>query len=363
MIPQLFEAWSCKSLSVANRIVMAPMTRKKSADGIPGPDVAAYYRRRAEGGVGLIITEGTTIDRAGASFDANIPNLHKSQSLAGWQHVVDEVHAAGAKIAVQLWHAGSQRPPESGPIVSARSEAPSAVAAHVDAMSDKAIADTIDAFARAAAVAQQIGFDAVELHGAHGYLIDQFIWLDINRRTDGYGGSRLARTRFAIEVIKAVRASVGPDYPVSLRFSQWKLQDYDAKIAATPHELETVLVPLAEAGVDIFHASTRRFWQPEFAGSDLNLAGWARKLTGLPSITVGSVGLEGGDVIDALRGGEPVARNAPLDEIGERLSRGEFDLVAVGRALLVDPDWPLKMKNNRNGDLMPFDRSALATLA
>jgi 2,4-dienoyl-CoA reductase-like NADH-dependent reductase (Old Yellow Enzyme family) len=363
MIPQLFEAWSCKSLSLANRIVMAPMTRKKSPGGVPGPEVAAYYRRRAEGGVGLIITEGTTIDRAAASFDANIPNIHDSRSLAGWRHVVDEVHAAGGKIAVQLWHAGSQRPPESGPIGNARSEAPSAVAAHVDAMSDEAVADTVDAFARAANVARQIGFDAVELHGAHGYLIDQFLWQGTNRRADRYGGSRLARTRFAVELIEAVRASVGPDYPVSLRFSQWKLQDYDAKIATTPHELEAILAPLAQAGVDIFHASTRRFWEPEFAGSDLNLAGWARKLTGLPCITVGSVGLEGGDVIDALQGGEPVARNAPLDGIGERLSRGEFDLVAVGRALLVDPDWPLKMKSDRSGDLMPFDRSALATLA
>jgi 2,4-dienoyl-CoA reductase-like NADH-dependent reductase (Old Yellow Enzyme family) len=363
MIPHLLKPWSCKTLSLENRIVMAPMTRKKSPQGVPGPDVAAYYRRRAEGGVGLIITEGTTVDRQAASFDSNIPNIHDPVSIAGWKNVVSEVHAAGGKIFVQLWHAGSLRPMGSGPNPDARSEGPSATTEHIDAMSDEAIADTVESFGRAAATAQQIGFDGVEIHAAHGYLIDQFLWSESNRRTDRYGGTAQGRTRFASEIVKAVRASVGPGYVISLRISQWKLQDYDAKVASNPKELEAILTPLADAGIDIFHGSARRFWDPAFSGSDLSLAGWTREITGLPSITVGSVGLEGGDVIGALRGGPDRATAVSLADVERRMAMGEFDLVAVGRALLVDPLWLQKVRDNRLESLSPFDRSALLTLA
>src|SRR5690606_31751349 len=136
----------------------------------------------------------------------------------------------------------------------------------------------VAAFAQAAADARALGFDAVEVHGAHGYLIDQFFWEGTNRRDDAYGGSIANRTRFAAEIIAAIRARVGADLPIILRFSQWKLQDYHARLVNSPTELEQFLTPLAEAGVDLFHCSTRRFWEPEFAGSDLTLAGWTRKL-------------------------------------------------------------------------------------
>ena len=128
-------------------------------------------------------------------------------------------------------------------------------------MTEHDIAETIRAFAQAAGEAKALGFDAVEIHGAHGYLIDQFFWHPTNQRTDRYGGQTLAeRSRFATELIRAVRKAVGPDFPISLRISQWKLQDYAAKLATTPQEMEAWLVPLAEAGVDIFHCSQRRFW-------------------------------------------------------------------------------------------------------
>jgi 2,4-dienoyl-CoA reductase-like NADH-dependent reductase (Old Yellow Enzyme family) len=135
--------------------------------------------------------------------------------------------------------------------------------------------------------------DGVEIHGAHGYLIDQFFWEGSNRRDDEYGGDLAGRSRFAIELIQAVRAAVGPDFPIIFRFSQWKQQDYTARLVQTPQALAAFLQPLSEAGVDIFHCSTRRFWEPEFDGSELNLAGWTRQLTGKPTITVGSVGLDG----------------------------------------------------------------------
>lgn len=135
----------------------------------------------------------------------------------------------------------------------------------------------IAAFAQAADDAKRIGFDGIELHGAHGYLIDQFFWGKTNRRTDRYGGDLVDRTRFAVEIVKACRRAVGPDYPIALRFSQWKSSDYTAKLAETPDELARFLAPLANAGVDIFHCSTRRCWESEFIGSDLNLAGWTKK--------------------------------------------------------------------------------------
>jgi 2,4-dienoyl-CoA reductase-like NADH-dependent reductase (Old Yellow Enzyme family) len=214
----------------------------------------------------------------------------------------------------------------------------------------------IAAYASAAADARRIGFDAVELHGAHGYLIDQFQWQGTNARTDIWGQDR---SLFATRVVAAVRAAIGPDFPLILRLSQWKQQDYATRLAASPQALADWLNPLAEVGVDIFHCSQRRFWEPEFEGSPLNFAGWARKLTGRPTITVGSVGLSGEFI--AGFGGEQ-SHPAPLDDLVARLAAEEFDLVAVGRALIVDPDWAEKVRAGRR-DFAPFDRSALASLA
>ena len=163
-----------------------------------------------------------------------------------------------------------------------------------------------------------------------------------------------------VEVIKAVRDGVGDDIPVILRLSQWKLQDYAARIAETPDQMAEWLSPLSEAGVDVFHCSQRRFWEPEFDGSDLNFAGWAKKLTGKPTITVGSVGLDGEFI--AAFGGE-ASQPASLDGLLRRLEAEEFDLVAVGRALLADPQWVAKVRDGRTDELQNFERSALMSLS
>jgi len=168
------------------------------------------------------------------------------------------------------------------------------------------------------------------------------------------------RSRFAEELIRAVRKAVGPDFVIGLRVSQWKLQDYAARLATTPQEMEAWLVPLAEAGVDIFHCSQRRFWDAEFNGSDLNFAGWAKKLTGKATITVGSIGLSG-DFLAAFRGDGSTPSS--LDELRRRLDRGDFDLVAVGRALLSDAGWTRKIHEGRSSELIGFSKEALATLA
>jgi 2,4-dienoyl-CoA reductase-like NADH-dependent reductase (Old Yellow Enzyme family) len=362
---KLFQPFRLKSLKLKNRIVMAPMTRSFSPGGVPASNVADYYARRAEGEVGLIVSEGTVVNRPASSNDPSIPRFYGEKPLKGWRTVIDKVHAAGGVMAPQLWHMGVVAPKETGWLPSAPFEGPSGYVARGKiggvAMTEHDIAKTIGAFAQAAADSKALGFDAVELHGAHGYLIDQFFWHPTNQRTDRYGGRSLAeRSRFAVELIQAVRKAVGPDFPICLRISQWKLQDFAAKLATTPQELEAWLVPLMVAGVDIFHCSQRRFWEPEFPGSDLNFAGWAKKLTGKPTITVGSIGLSG-DFLAAFQG--EASTPSSLDELLRRYDRGDFDLVAVGRALLADAGWAQKIHEGHSSELIGFSKGALATLS
>lgn len=361
----LFRPYTLNTLTLDNRIVMAPMTRECSPGGIPGDDVAAYYRRRAEGGTGLIITEGTTISDPVSSMGTAIPAFHGNAALAGWKKVADQVHAADGRIFPQLWHVGIVRDPAKMPDPDRPSASPSGLLTPGKQVAEPLTMEQIEAlvasFADAAADARRLGFDGIEIHGAHGYLIDQFFWEGLNRRTDAFGGSMDNRGRFAVEIIKAARAATGPDFPIVLRFSQWKQQDFEAKLAASPAELEQFLLPLADAGLDGFHCSTRRYWEPEFEGSDLNLAGWTKKLTGKTAITVGSVGLSA-DFIGAIAMKESSETRA-IDDLVARLEKGEFDLVAVGRALLQDPQWPNKVREGRVDAIHSFDAGALATLS
>ena len=349
----LFRPFQLKGLTLANRIVMAPMTRSHSPEGVPGPDVAAYYRRRAEGGVALIITEGTLVDHPAAGFDPKVPHFHGERALAGWRRVADQVHAAGGLIFPQLWHVGMVVSP-------GQTVQPGVTPINPSNMTQADIDGVIEAFAKGAQSAKELGFDGVELHGAHGYLIDQFFWEGTNQRTDKYGGDLLSRTRFATEIINEVRRRVGPDFPVVLRYSQWKLGDFQAKLAQSPEELARFLRPLVDAGIDAFHCSTRRFWEPEFPGSDLNLAGWTKKLTGKPSITVGSVALNE-DLMTSF-GTTNTAGVTGIDNLLERLERDEFDLVAIGRSLIVNPAWPGIVRRGALGELLPFNRSVLSEL-
>ena len=362
----LGDAVTVGPLTLRNRTVMAPMTRTYSPGNVPNSKVIEYYRRRAEGGVGLIITEGTFVEHKAAIAYPNVPAFYGEKALAGWKKVVDAVHAEGGKIAPQLWHVGGIRKPGVEPGGDTPGHSPSGMArpgkVTGHAMTQDDIDEVVAAFAKAAKDAKDIGFDAIELHGAHGYLIDQFLWDGTNQREDGYGGDLAHRSRFALEIVRAVRAAVGPEFPVIFRWSQWKQQDYSARLVETPEELQAFLMPLAEAGVDIFHCSTRRFWEPEFEGSDLNLAGWARKLTGKPAITVGSVGLNAdflpNDGTADFREAEPTG----VEALEERIARGEFDLVAVGRALIANPDWANKVISGTPEGMKPYTKDMLLTL-
>lgn len=362
----LFTPFTLGKLELPNRIVMAPMTRNMSPDNVPHEQVVEYYRRHAAGGTGLIFTEGTCINHVAASGYPDVPYFWGEERLEGWKKVVEAVHKEGGKIAPQLWHVGGVRragtPPEGDVPGYAPSGmgVPGKVRCHI--MTQEDIDDVVRAFAEGARDAKACGFDAIELHGAHGYLIDQFFWEATNQRNDHYAGSMDNRGRFACEIIAACRDAVGPDFPIALRWSQWKQQDYTARLAPTPQLLEQFLTPLSEAGVDIFHCSQRRFWEPEFEGSELNLAGWTKKITGKPTITVGSVGLNA-DFIPAP--GETTfreAETASLDDLVTRLEAGEFDLVAVGRAMLANADWANKVREGDNEGLVPFRKEMLGVL-
>jgi 2,4-dienoyl-CoA reductase-like NADH-dependent reductase (Old Yellow Enzyme family) len=379
-IDPLFQPLTVKSVTFSNRIVMAPMTRNFSPNGVPGEDVAAYYRRRADGGVGSIMTEATCVEHRGAVGDAGLgehgtPYMYGDAQLAGWHRVVTQVHEAGAVIFTQLWHMGVMKKPGTGPYPDYPACRPAGLWGPADRttvlnreyvemmsvpaapMTESEIGDVIHAFATSAANAKAVGFDGIALHGGHGYLIDTFLWGETNRRTDHWGGDHVGRTRFTVELVKAIRARIGENMPISLRFSQWKQQDYDAKLAETPAELEEILGPISDAGVDIFDASTRNFQPPEFEGSNLNLAGWAKKLTGKPTIMVGGVCVERGKYDSALK---PPTTVNNLHKVMERFQKHEFDLLAVGRSLLNDAGWITRARSG--AEFLQFDPQSLRVL-
>lgn len=359
----LFQPFDHPKLKLRNRIVMAPMTRKHSPDGVPGEDVAAYYRRRGEGGVGLILSEGVGIRRNGSRTHKSVPNLFGDEALAGWQRVVDGVKPTGARFAPQLWHVGARSDDTTKELPDAPIDSPSGMpwpgTTVAEPMTEEAIADTIAAYAEAAGSAARLGCDAVEIHGAHGYLIDQFLWDATNLRQDGWNGPTLKeRARFGVEVVKAMRRAVGPDFPILIRISQDKSPDGSVRLAATPDELALLVESLVDAGVDIIHCSGARFSRREFEGSDLSFAGWVKKLGGVPTIAVGTIGLDVPPATPLFAALAP----ATLDEVERRLDAGEFDLVAVGRALLADPEWAAKVREGRTADLIGFDPKFMTRL-
>lgn len=386
-VAPLFEPLSIRGVVLPNRMGMAPMTRSCCPDGHPGPENVTYYRKRAEGEAGVILTEAIGLDHPVSIGDTglgetDLPLFDGSDAVAAWTKVVDAVHAAGSPIIPQLWHQGVMRLPGSQPNPHLPAFSPSGhygdpekaseyyremaqkLAVKGPVPGDAEIVEVIDSFGRAAEQAVEAGFDGLALHGGHGYLLDQFLWDVTNLRDDRWGGSRKERTRFAVEVIKRVRAAIGEDRPLIFRFSQWKQQDFLTRLADTPADLEEVLGPLADAGVDMFDASTRYFNTPAFAGSDLSLAGWAKKLTGKLSSAVGGVGFNKGmyDTWDPVSNThkEGAAGFDNLELVMKRFNAGEFDVILVGRALLSDPAWIAKAR--RGEPFAPFDFRALDML-
>ena len=332
MLEALFEPYEVLGMKLRNRWVMAPMTRKQSPDNTPTSTVAEYYRRRAAGGVGLIVTEGSLVDHTLASPDDDIPRI-SDETVSAWKPIASAVHEEGACIFVQLWHQGPIARPgiSASPLIEDGVE----VAPMADAKQEQAM---FDAFVVGAIGSRDAGFDGIEVHSAHGYLLDSFL--------------RAGRTEYVADIVAEARNQVGPHFPIALRFSQWTVHDLEAAQFNSPEELEKVLRLLQDAGVDIFHASTRRFLLPEFAGSDLNLAGWTRKITGAPMITVGNVGLSP----ELFCGSGPESHT----ELQRRYDAGEFDMVVIGRPLISDAQWCHKVRDGLTDSIVDHSPEANA---
>jgi 2,4-dienoyl-CoA reductase-like NADH-dependent reductase (Old Yellow Enzyme family) len=365
-IDALFQSYQLKSLILRNRFMLLAMSRYNSPNGVPNEDLIAFHSKRAAAGVCLQMTGATAIDRPGANNHHSLANF-RPDTYDAWREVVDATHAEGGYLGLQLWHAGGLQNVDADwqpdPIESPSGFESPGHAKGV-AMTEDMVQATIDAFAEGARMAVEVGFDAVEVHGAHGFLIDQFFWDATNLRTDTWGGPTIAdRSRFGLEIIKAVRNAIPDGMPLLFKISQWKEQDYDARLATAPEELGQWLNPFIAAGVDVFDCSQRRIWESEFDGSDMNFAGWVKKVTGHPTISLGSVGLNT-EVMDFFNK-DLVAQPAPLDDVLRRFERGDFDLVGVGRALLGDPEWLQKLEQGRMDELnavYPADAFKVETL-
>jgi len=366
----LFQPFQLGNLTLRNRIVFPPMGLQVCEEGVPSEEAAAYYARRATGGASMVITEGVYIDHPSSGDNPLLGRFHGEAAFEGWRNVAAKVHAAGSFTVPELWHVGLiYRGPEliTGGKPKFRPElgqiSPSGIIEPdkqvTEGMTQAQIDEVIECYGKGAQMAKALGFDGIELHGAHGYLIDQFFWSKLNKRTDRYGGDARSRGRFAAEVISECRRHLDPGMPIILRISQFKLVDYAARMADTPQELEQLLAPIVDAGVDLFDCSQRRFWEPTFEGSDLNLAGWTKKVTGKPTMTIGSVGLDC-DMLASLGQGQVAECNLrSLDQLMERFDRGDFDLVGVGRAMIAEPDWPQLIRRGELEKLKPFSVSAL----
>jgi 2,4-dienoyl-CoA reductase-like NADH-dependent reductase (Old Yellow Enzyme family) len=359
---RLFQPCEFGALHLRNRVVMAPMTRRMAEeDGIPTPAMVEYYRRRAAGEVGLILSEGTAIDGVHAFDTPTVPRFETDAQIAAWKQVVDAVHEEGGAFAPQLWHTGVRAENPIGPsewqAPPGRAGAPRPVTRPMD---DDDFAQVLGAFRDSARYTVEIGCDALEIHGAHGYLLDSFMNPVTNTREDRYGGSVENRMRFPLEVARTIRETVGPDFPVIYRYSQWNSEDDRETKFRSPRDLQRWVDALRDAGVDIIHVSTRNVRDPGFPESGpMSLAAWTRKLSRLPVIGVGMVSLTlpmdkaYDETLDAVVDPEPAIH---------LVEDGSIDLLAVGRALLANPDWVQLVRSGRWRDLKPFHKTLLKDL-
>ena len=358
-ITPLLQPFQVRGLRLRNRFVMPGMQRYWCANGAPDLRLREYYRRRVLGGASLIISESCAINHPSATKNPTYARI-APETREAWRECIAGVHEAGGAMFLQLWHQGAidyGGDAETNPDFVALS--PSGLShpgAPFGRAATEAELDSLKAsFVQGALDAEEIGADGVEIHAAHGFLLDQFLWPGTNLRTDRYGGPSITdRARFVAEVTEAVRAATGPDFVISVRFSQWKESDFDAKIVEEPAQLEQLVTMLRAAGADIFHVSARRFWLPEWEGSDLSLAGWAKSFTDAAVVVVGSVGLDI-DVMASLSGeeGRPTG-SARIGELVRRFERGDFDLVSVGRSQIGDSNWVTKMADHRIPEIRGF---------
>lgn len=347
----LFETVALGSTTLDNRIGVAPMTRTSATEeGLATDQMVSYYTSFARGGFGLIITEGIYPDDKHSQGYFNQPGIVSEEQIQAWKKVVDSVHQAGAKIFAQLMHAGAL---SQGNRFMKETIAPSAVEPKGEQLefyggkgpfptpreaTKEDITNVINGFVMAAKHAKSAGFDGVEIHGANGYILDQFLTDYTNQRTDEYGGSTENRVRLLVEVSKAVREAVGSGFTVGIRISQGKVNDYAHKWAGKEKDAEIIFGQLGQAGLDFIHVTEYEAWQPAFPEGEGT------------SATDSAFG-DGGATLAALAkkyGGIPVMANGHLEDpakAAEVIDKGEADVITLGKGALANHDWVNKVKN------------------
>ena len=337
--PKLFSPVQLGALELPNRVVMAPMgTNYADEDHKVTDRLIAYHVARAEGGVGLNILEHTAVHKLGLAGPRMLAVLDDS-FIPGFQRLTDAIHKAGGRVALQLQHGGRQASPE---VIGQQALSPSAVAAGRDKrvpkeMAVKQIREVVRAFGDGAWRAQQAGFDGVEVHMAHGYLGCSFLSPLLNQRTDAYGGDTAKRTRFAAEVMQAIRGRCGRGFPVWCRVSA----DEFIPGGMTLVEMQRIAPMLQRYGYCAVHVSgaigeTAYYASaPRLApeGHLLNLAEGVARVVEVPVIGVGNI------------------RNPAFAE--GAIANGRCDLIALGRPLLADPDWCVKASEGKEREVIP----------
>lgn len=319
----LFRPFLHRKINLSTRLVMNRMMQNdENTDAI-----IRYYGTWAMHQIGLIITEPVAVNEPAAALTPDARSLVSGEKLRMWRKVCRVVHSCGSRIGLLLSHAGMLR--QADDAMGPSGINPLTLERRGQSMNREQIRQVVQAFGVSAAVARQIGFDAVAIQGGDGYLIDQFLRPDTNMRDDEYGGDAVARVRFACEVVHAVRKAVGRRFSIIFRYH---FKGNHHLLASSPAELASILLPLCDAGVDIFDCCGEETQEPAFAGSPLSVAAWTRLLTRRPVITEGGVGISG----------------MPLPAIVRGLQMGEFDLLAVGRAVQADAEWGSKV---RRGEL------------
>jgi len=318
------DAITLAGMPLRNRIAVAPMSRMQgSADGLPASDAARYYARYACHGAGLIISEALYTDDVASRAYFNQPGLASDRHIAGWREVTDAVHAAGAKIFAQLQHAGRLAEPGLNAIVlgatgraaqgvSWQTASPNPVPR---AATEDDIEQIVAGFAAAAQRASAAGFDGIELHGARGYLLHEFL-NDGNDRCDAWGGTVENRVRLPARVLQAVRAAA-EGLPIGFNYSMYSMDDYAYRPRGGITELEAIFRALRQSGADVLHVSTRRTLRPETWGETLAQTA-ARSAPG-PMIAGGGL--------------------SSLSDCDKALETAGATVVALARPFLANPDW------------------------
>lgn len=349
---RLLSPYGIAGMSLRNRLAVAPMTRvSAAADGRPTSRMADYYAAFAAGGFGLVVTEGIYTDKAHSQGYLFQPGLADASHVDDWRLVVERVHGHGARMVAQLMHAGalSQGNPHRGNTVGPSAVQPKGQQmpfyrgagqyAVPDAMTTAEISSAVEGFTAAAVLAREAGFDGVEIHGANGYLLDQFLTEHTNLREDEYGGDVARRLRLTVEVAEAVRSAVGTDFVVGVRVSQGKVNDFVHKWSGGEGEAATVFKTLGRLPIDYLHTTDFEAWAPAF-GEGPSLAALARRYGGKPIIANGSL-------------------HHPERAAG-MVHHEEADVVSLGRGALANHDWPRRLAEGMaldefdKGILMPF---------